>query len=133
MIVLPRLGDRLDKELAGSRSFALLHQGLALVQHLVGPPLTLGDGGPGAIDIGAGARVRSIEEQDARPEMDGFFVPAVEVFVETLDEQRFDAAVPIGGVGLGHRVEASWISHQKSRGLYRPFRESTRGISVTVW
>ena len=113
MVVVARFRDRFREQLTGRRGLALLEELVTGVQHLLRAALPLGYGGARAIDIGAGTRVRSIEEEDARPEMDGFFVPAVEVFVEAVDQERFDLCVTLGDVGVGHRFEASWIGHQE--------------------
>jgi hypothetical protein len=53
---------------------------------------------PGAIDIGAGARVGAIEEQDARPEMNGVFKPSVEVPIESVFEEEVHLLVARSGL-----------------------------------
>ena len=79
--------------------FALVEELAGRGEQLVRPALPLGQRGTGAIDIGAGARVRPIEEQHAGPDVDGVVVPAVEVAVQAVDEQRVDLPVASGRVG----------------------------------
>ncbi len=113
MVVVTALGDCFGQQLARGGRLSLLQERVARVEHFLGAPLAFGDRRARAVDVGAGARVRSIQEQHPGPEVDGFVVPAVEIFVETVDKECFDLAVTLGGVGVGHRVEALWISHQK--------------------
>ena len=68
------------------------------MQHFVGAALPFAKGGAGAIDVGPCTRVRPIQEEHAGPEMDGFVVAAGEVLIETFDEQRFRATVPLTGI-----------------------------------
>jgi glutamate formiminotransferase / 5-formyltetrahydrofolate cyclo-ligase len=55
--------------------------------------------------------VRPVEEQHPRPEVDRVLVPAREIPVEAVHEQRFRAAVAIGSLGGGNRIEAFRLGH----------------------
>lgn len=72
------------------------------VQHLVGLTLALGERGPRPVDIRACARMRSVEKEDARPQVDGLLVLSQEIPFEAIDEERLRPAVAIDGTGA-HR------------------------------
>jgi hypothetical protein len=59
-----------------------------------------------AIDIGAGSIMIAIEEEHARPKVDGGFEFAREVVVETGDEQMLDARIVFGAVMRRGRARA---------------------------
>ena len=61
-----------------------------------GHALLLGLRAARAIDVGAGAIVIAIEEQHARPEIDGRFELAGEIVIEPRDEEMLDARVLFG-------------------------------------
>jgi hypothetical protein len=61
--------------------------------------------------------VVAIEKQDARPDVNRFFVLSSEVPIQTFDEQRFRPAVAVGSL-RGVRLEAFRIGHVSGpRGL----------------
>src|ERR1043166_8274093 len=113
---------------------AALEQILTGLEHLVGMSLTLGKRRPCPIDIRAGTGMRSIEEQNARPDVDRVFVSAFEVPVESVDEQRFSLAVPVVHalvVSDRRQIRASRVWHCLSPGdyseWYRSVQERTSG------
>ena len=79
--------------------------------------MLFGQRGAGTIDVGAGARVGAIEEQDARPQMNGVLEPAVEVAIEPVFKEevhlllaRSGLTVARGAVGGCVRA-ASGVCH----------------------
>jgi hypothetical protein len=85
---------------------------LAGLQEFVGLALTLGERRPRAVDVRPGPRMRAIEEQHARPDVNGFFVFAREVLIEPLYKQRVGLAVPIHRLRIQEqRIGASKLRH----------------------
>ena len=78
----------------GVRLAALEGRGAGLDQ-LLPLALALGDRAARALDVGAGAGVAAVEEQDARPDVDRELVLAGEIVVEPGEEELFDARVTI--------------------------------------
>jgi hypothetical protein len=72
------------------------------MQEFVTFPLALGDRRPRTLDVGAGAGVRAIEEEDARPDADRELVLSVEVVIETGEEELLDSRV--GAVVIAKRI-----------------------------
>ncbi len=79
----------------------------------LGLALPLGLSPPHPVDVGAGPVVGAIEEQDARPDVDGLVHPPGEVLVEPRHEQLLDARLAFGvGQRIGQwRVAGSRIDH----------------------
>ena len=90
------------------------------MQNLVRTTLALGERRTRAVDIGAGPGVGAIEKEDARPEVNGFLIPALEVLLETGDEKSFRATVAVDGFVLRQRAHPARIWHVGLPGrLYR--------------
>ncbi len=85
-----------DDEAARERHIALVKRLDALMKNSFGFALPLGLGAPRPLDVGAGAAVVPIEEQDARPEIDGLFVLIGEILIEARKQQLLDSCVPLG-------------------------------------
>ena len=91
--------QRVAQQRAGLLHVAAIERIEALVDQGFGLALPLGLRAPRALDVGASAIVMAIEEQDARPEIDGGVELAGEVVIEPRDEQVLDAHVLSGGAG----------------------------------
>ena len=78
-LIVSRRGDGLGQQVTRRVGLAAIEQRPARLEHLFGVTLLFAERRPGAIDVGAGPRVRAIQEQDARPEMNRVFVAAGEV------------------------------------------------------
>ena len=95
---------------------AALERRGARVQQLLAFALTLGDGAAGALDVGPGARMAAIEEQDPRPDADGELVLTGKIMVEAGEEQVFDARVALAlrhFSALGEVVGPQRVGHRK--------------------
>src|SRR5688572_5559919 len=79
----------------GCIRFAGFEKLLARLKHFLRAPLTLGDGAAGPVDVGTRSRVRPIQKQHARPDVNGVFEMAVEIQVKALNEQLVGPAGPI--------------------------------------
>ena len=88
--------ERVGDEAASAGDIAGLKRLDALMQHRFRLPLQLGLRTARAIDIGPRPIVMPIEEQDARPEVDGLFVLAEEILVEPGKKQLLDAGITLG-------------------------------------
>ena len=117
LLVVARRRHGFGQQVPGGFGPSLLEQIVARLEHFLRLAVTLGEGRAGAIDVGAGARVVAIEEEDARPDVNRFFVLSGEVPIQAVDEQRFSPAVAVGSL-RGVRLEAFWIGHVSGpRGL----------------
>ena len=110
----------LRKECTGPFGLSLRQQLARRRQHLLGAPLALGERRTRPIDVGARAGVGAVQKQDSRPDMNGVFVLAGEVPIESFDEQ----APQRGCRGRRPRKpawtrDASFQASLKSCGLYR--------------
>jgi hypothetical protein len=81
---------------AGPHHLALVERVETLVNERLGNALLLGLRAAGAVDVSAGAVVRPVEKQHARPEIDGLFVLTREVVIEAGHEQMLDPRLVIG-------------------------------------
>ena len=93
--------ERIGNQAAGARDIAGLKGRHPLVQDRFGLPLQLGLRVASAVDVGARPIVMPIEEQHARPEVDGRFVVTEEILIEPGEQQLLDAGVALR---LGQRV-----------------------------
>jgi hypothetical protein len=82
---------------------ALMHEGFRLA-------LPFGLSAAGAVDIGAGAVVGAVEEQDAGPDVHRVVHASGEVLVESRDEQLFDAPLAFG---VGQRISERRITGRR--------------------
>lgn len=79
----------------------------ALMEDRFGLALPLRLCATGSLDIRACSTVMTVEEQNAGPQVDGLFVVAGEVLIETREQQLLDSCVPfgaaqrLGGSGFG--------------------------------
>ena len=78
------------------------------MQQLIRLPLPFGQRSPGALDVRPRLAVCAIEEEDARPDIDGEVVAAGEVVVQPGQQQLFDSglAIPIGMIRTGGPIGA---------------------------
>ena len=83
--------ERIAQQRAGARHFAAVESLEAFVDQGFGDALLLGLRAARAIDVGARPIVVAIEEQHARPEVDGRFELAREIVIEARDEEILDA------------------------------------------
>ena len=88
--------ERVAQQRAGAHHFALVERFEAFVHERFGDALLLGLRAARAIDVGARPIVVAIEEQHARPEVDGRFELAGEIVIEAGDEQMLDPRVVFG-------------------------------------
>ena len=65
------------------------------MQQLFGLALPLGQRAARALDVGAGAAVAAVEEDDARPDVDRLLVVAGEVVVEAGEQELLDVGVAV--------------------------------------
>ena len=79
------------QQFARPRGVAALECGCAGLEQFFAFALPLGDGAAGAFDVGAGARVRTIQEEDAGPDADCELVPSAEIMIESGVEQLLDS------------------------------------------
>lgn len=108
MFIVPPRGNRFGQQSSRRFGLSLIQQIAAGLQHFFAAPLPLAERGPRAVDVGSGAGVSAIEEEDPGPEMDGVFVAAAEVAIEAVNQQRLNLAVAIRDlVLLGWRRKAS--------------------------
>ena len=82
------------------------------MQQLVGLALALGLRAPRTIDVRAGPRVAAIEKQDARPDVNGLFVIAGEVSIETDEQELLDSRVALVSF---ERVSGGSVGRQRVR------------------
>ena len=79
----------------GFVAVAAAERGDAVLQQLFGLALPLGQRAARALDVGARARVAAVEEQRARPDVDGVLVVGGEVVIEADEQQLLDLRVAI--------------------------------------
>ena len=72
------------------------------LEQLLRLTLALGERAARAIDVGASPRVAAIEEQRARPDVDGLFVLRGEVVIEAGEQQLLDLRIAIA---VGRAIE----------------------------
>ena len=87
--------------------FAALKRGDAAVQELLGLALALGERAAGPLDVGARTRMVAIQEERARPDVDGVLVAGGEIVVQTDQQQLLDLRVAID---LGGHADVSILS-----------------------
>ena len=93
-----------SQQLTRTRDVAVAKGVEALVEKRFRFALALSLGTPRTFDIRTRAIVMPIEEQHARPEIDGVVVVAREILIETREEQLLNPRVAIGTsqcLGLG--------------------------------
>src|SRR5207249_4259685 len=83
------------KQPARLHAFAAAERLDAVLQQFFGFALSLGQGAAGALDVGAGAGMAAIEEEDARPDVDRVVVLRGEVMIEAGEQQLLDLGVTI--------------------------------------
>jgi hypothetical protein len=88
--------ERIAQQRPGVLHVAAMKGVEPLMDQRFGLALLLGLRAPGALDVGPGSVMMPVEEQDARPQIDGRFEVAGEVLIEAGDEQVLDARV-LGG------------------------------------
>jgi hypothetical protein len=82
------------------------------MQQLVRLALALGLRAPRPIDVRAGPGVPAIEKQDASPDVDGLFVIAGEVSIQTDEEELLDSRVALVPF---ERVSGGSVGRQRVR------------------
>src|SRR5687768_4099670 len=96
---------------------APLQRRRAGVDQLVPFTLALRNRASRTLDIGACACVTPIQEEHARPDVDGEIVSAGEVMIESREQQFFDAAVAIALRKIAVGPESVWtlklVAHRK--------------------
>src|SRR6185436_15232986 len=94
----------------------------AAMQQLVRLALALGLRAARTIDVRAGTRVAAIEKQDARPDVNGLFVIAGEVSIQTDEQELLDSRVALVSF---ERVSGGSVGRQRVRHRGRRARGST--------
>ena len=87
----------------------------AVLQQLLRLALPLGERAAGPFDVGAGARVASIEKQRPRPDVDGCLVLRGEIVIETDEKQLLDLGITIRlrrGIERARTIGAKRIGHR---------------------
>ena len=111
-LIVPGRRDCLGQHVAGRVGLAAIEQRPARLEHLFGVTLLFAQRRPRSIDVGASPGVCAVEKQDARPEMNRILVSAVEVAIESIDQQRFGLAVASDlFVRRGREFDASQVGH----------------------
>lgn len=88
--------DGIGHEAARQCHIAFVKRFDALMKDGFGFALPLGLCATRPLDVGAGSTVVTIEEQDARPQVDGLFVLGGEILIEAREQQLLDSGVPLG-------------------------------------
>jgi hypothetical protein len=110
-IVLRRAAvERVGNEAASAGDIAGLKRRNPLMKDGLRLPLQLGLRAARAVDIRTRAIVVPIEEQHARPEVDGLFVLTEEVLVEPGKEQLLDAGITLG---CGQRLRSVRVGTER--------------------
>jgi glutamate formiminotransferase / 5-formyltetrahydrofolate cyclo-ligase len=102
-----------------------------VVEQRLGLALPLGLRAAGALDVGAGARVTSIEEQRARPDVYGLVILSGKVVIQPGKQKLLDLRVTFGpGRGLlqARRLGAERIGHESVYEAARIIRQRFTAI-----
>ena len=120
----------------------------ASMQQLVRLALALGLRAPRTIDVRAGPRVAAIEKQDARPDVNGLFVIAGEVSIQTDEQELLDPRVAlasferVSGGSVGRRRDQTSRASARRNAprrlsakhrIYRMTQAPTTGLSSAMW
>jgi hypothetical protein len=100
-VMRPALVERVAEQRPGANHFPAIEGFEALVHQRFGNAELLGLGAARAIDVRTGAVVIPVEEQDARPQVDGGVELTGKIAIETRHEQLLDAPLVFTGWRLG--------------------------------
>ena len=96
------------QHLTGRFDLSPLERRHAVVKQFLRFALLFGHRAAGAIDVGACSRVIAIEEQRARPDVDGLRVMRRKILIESRKQQAFDFGVAFG-VAVDGRRALAWL------------------------
>ena len=105
--------DRLGNQLAGFDRFAAIEGGDSTLQQLLGLPVTLGQRGARALDVGASPIVPALEKDDPRPDVDGLLELARKILIETREKELLDPGFAVGLAWLARGL--GWFGAQRIR------------------
>lgn len=98
-LVVAAMGDDFPQKVARGVGLAAIDQILSGLEQLVGAALALGERRPRTVDVGARPRMRPVEEQHSRPDVNGVVVLVIEVAIQTLEEESLDLRLDVGVAG----------------------------------